>query len=150
MHPLADETSSSGDLSLAPALSTQENEQPSSLTSPLNTHKYQRLPHSQQLLFESNIMNNSPSSEKSIPLLLNEDTSYYSNNENIRIYREVILVTISVFMGYASLVVVQKKLYNQYKENNGGSLTDSQTSLFEHGTSLVYGMLHDISLKIHL
>ena len=55
-----------------------------------------------------------------------------------KVYREVIFVTIAVFMGYASLVVVQKKLYNQYESNNGGSLTKLETEIFEHGTSLVY------------
>ena len=74
-------------------------------------------------------------SSKSTPLLSAYDKSQidtlYTSEE--RTYREVILVTVAVFMGYASLVVIQKKLYNQFEQNNGGSLTKSQTEIFEHG-----------------
>ena len=82
--------------------------------------------------------NNSSDSSKSTPLL-NQSKEFDSfQYKNKKVYREVILVTIAVFMGYASLVVVQKKLYNQYESNNGGSLTNLETEIFEHGTSLVY------------
>ena len=55
-----------------------------------------------------------------------------------KVYREVILITISLFMGYASLVCLQKKLYNQWESNLGSTLTEKQKQLFEHGTSLIY------------
>lgn len=55
-----------------------------------------------------------------------------------KVYREIILITISLFMGYASLVCLQKKLYNQWESNLGSTLTEKQKQLFEHGTSLIY------------
>ena len=91
----------------------------------------------------------SSDSPKSEPLLSDEQQSdLYSGGPLIRhhdasespqiVYREVILVTIAVFMGYASLVVVQKKLYDQFEKNNGGNLSNVEEQYFEHGTSLVY------------
>eukprot|EP00483_Globobulimina_turgida_P013700 UN13726 len=57
--------------------------------------------------------------------------------ENTKVYREVILITISLFMGYASLVCLQKKLYNKWQSNLGTTLNNEQKQLFEHGTSLI-------------
>lgn len=67
--------------------------------------------------------------------LIDDDTE---RGLNRKIYREVILITISLFMGYASLVCLQKKLYNQWELNIGGTLSNKQKQLFEHGTSLIY------------
>ena len=103
-------------------------------------------------------INNDSDSSKSTPLLQEHDKFNFPTNgqdgdgkyafdgdgslmeyrNNGKVYREVIFVTVAVFMGYASLVVVQKKLYNQFESNNGGSLTKLETEIFEHGTSLVY------------
>eukprot|EP01084_Bolivina_argentea_P267872 454839_1 len=95
----------------------------------------------------NNKQSKSTDSNRSTPLLEEYDKFEFTNNEIIerskeyipkKVYREVILVTIAVFMGYASLVVIQKKLYNKYESNNGGSLTNLEIEIFEHGTSLVY------------
>lgn len=55
-----------------------------------------------------------------------------------RVYREVIFVAISLFMGYAALVSNQKKLYDRWESNVGSTLTNVQKQWYEHGTSLVY------------
>lgn len=90
----------------------------------------------------------SSESPKSEPLLCSEDHPLdfasgltlreESGKPPERVYREVILVTVAVFMGYASLVVVQKKLFDRFEANHGGTLSDLQSEIFEHGTSLVY------------
>ena len=62
----------------------------------------------------------------------------YDGLKELPVYRSTFFITISVFMGYASLVVVQHKLYDQYKLNHNGYLSNEEKSLFEHGTSLIY------------
>eukprot|EP00484_Ammonia_sp_Unknown_P020946 CAMPEP_0197032380 /NCGR_PEP_ID=MMETSP1384-20130603/11070_1 /TAXON_ID=29189 /ORGANISM="Ammonia sp." /LENGTH=423 /DNA_ID=CAMNT_0042462029 /DNA_START=36 /DNA_END=1304 /DNA_ORIENTATION=+ len=74
---------------------------------------------------------------ENIKALTDIDDEYESTGAN-KVYREVILITISLFMGYASLVCLQKKLYNQWQDNVGGTLSNQQQELFEHGTSLIY------------
>ena len=72
-------------------------------------------------------------------LKLSSDESREEGVVQTKVYREVILITISLFMGYASLVCLQKKLYNKWEKNIGhDTLTNEQKQLFEHGTSLVY------------
>eukprot|EP01084_Bolivina_argentea_P119292 211529_1 len=77
--------------------------------------------------------------EYDIPTKIVTDELSSNNIEQpTKIYREVILITISLFMGYASLVCLQKKLYNKWESNLGTTLNHEQKQLFEHGASLIY------------
>ena len=84
------------------------------------------------------LLEGSPTKSSRSYLKLSSDESREEGVVQPKVYREVILITISLFMGYASLVCLQKKLYNEWERNIGhDTLTNEQTQLFERGTSLV-------------
>lgn len=69
-----------------------------------------------------------------------------------RIYRELIIVSSAMFMGYGSLVAFQHKLFDAYRLNSHGEHWSSNKELLKHGAvmnyigNLAFRFLHNVFL----